>query len=249
LHASHKGSYGDVAIVGGSLGMTGAALLAASAALHAGAGRVFVSLLDVDALQVDITQPELMFRPLKELNLAEMVLVVGCGGGKQIDAAISTLLSAPSPLVLDADALNAIAQSKLWQAMLIKRQENAWVTVLTPHPLEASRLLNTTVLAIQNNRLQAAQQLADHFGCIVVLKGSGTVISAPGQVPFINPTGNAKLATAGSGDVLAGLLGARLAAGHSVLTTARDAVYHHGEVAELWPTSQALCAGALAKSL
>lgn len=249
LHASHKGSYGDVAIVGGAPGMTGAALLAACAALHAGAGRVFVSLLDTNALQVDITQPELMFRPLKELNLADMVLVVGCGGGKQIEAAMSTLLSAPSPLVLDADALNAVAQNKLWQSMLIKRQENAWVTVLTPHPLEAARLLNTTVEAIQSNRLLAAQQLADHFGCIAVLKGSGTVICAPGQIPFINPTGNGKLATAGSGDVLAGLLGTQLAAGHSALTAARDAVFHHGEAADLWPAGQALCAGALAKLL
>jgi hydroxyethylthiazole kinase-like uncharacterized protein yjeF len=249
LHASHKGSYGDVAIVGGAPGMTGAALLAACAALHAGAGRVFVSLLDTNALQVDITQPELMFRPLKELNLADMVLVVGCGGGKPIEAVMSTLLSAPSPLVLDADALNAVAQNKLWQSMLIKRQENAWVTVLTPHPLEAARLLNTTVEAIQSNRLLAAQQLADHFGCIAVLKGSGTVISAPGQIPFINPTGNGKLATAGSGDVLAGLLGTQLAAGHSALTAARDAVFHHGEVADLWPAGQALCAGALAKLL
>ena len=249
LHASHKGSFGDVAIVGGAPGMTGAALLAASAALYAGAGRVFVSLLDTDAVQVDISQPELMFRPFNHLNLASMVLVCGCGGGTAVEAVMRAVLASPSPLVLDADALNVLAKSKPLHTLLLRRSESSFATVLTPHPLEAARLLMTTVQEIQNNRLHAAQQLVRQFGCIVVLKGSGTVIAAHGQVPFINPTGNGKLATPGSGDVLAGMVGASLAAGLEPFTAAREAVFRHGEAADRWPPGPALCAMALAKSL
>lgn len=249
LHASHKGSFGDVAVIGGAPGMTGAALLAASAALHAGAGRVFVSLLDDQARQVDDKQPELMFRPFDALDLAAMVVVCGCGGGTQIEAVLAEVLSTPSPLVLDADALNALAESATLQALLIKRSKTAWPTLLTPHPLEAARLLKTKTQDVQKNRLQAAQQLAHQFACIVVLKGSGTVIAAPEQVPFINPTGNGKLATPGSGDVLAGLLGARLAAGQLAFSAACDAVYRHGEVADQWPQYPSLTAGMLAKML
>ena len=249
LHASHKGSYGDVAVIGGAPGMTGAALLAASAALYAGAGRIFISLLDKEALQIDTNQPELMFRPFNDLNLASMVVVCGCGGGTQVEAVMREVLASPSPLVLDADALNVLAKSKPLQTLLVLRSETNCTTVLTPHPLEAARLLMTTVQGIQNNRLHAAQQLVRQFGCIVVLKGSGTVIAAPGQVPYINPTGNGKLATPGSGDVLAGLVGARLAAGHAPFPAARDAVFRHGEVADQWPLGPALSAMALARSL
>jgi len=176
-------------------------------------------------------------------------VVCGCGGGTPIEAVLAKILSTPSPLVLDADALNALAESAALQALLIKRSKTAWPTVLTPHPLEAARLLKTTSQEIQKNRLQAAQQLADQFACIVVLKGSGTVIAAPEQVPFINPTGNGKLATPGSGDVLAGILGAYLAAGQLPFSAACDAVYRHGEVADQWPQSPALTAGMLAKML
>ena len=249
LHASHKGSFGDVAVIGGATGMTGAALLAASAALQAGAGRVFVSLLDHNARQVDDTQPELMFRSFDALNLSSMAVVCGCGGGTQIEALLAEILSTPSPLVLDADALNALAESTALQALLIKRSKSAWPTVLTPHPLEAARLLKTSTQEIQKNRLQAAKQMANQFICIVVLKGSGTVIAAPEQVPFINPTGNGKLATPGSGDVLAGLLGAHLAAGQLPFPAACDAVYRHGEVADQWPKYQSLTAGMMAKML
>lgn len=244
LHASHKGSYGDVAIVGGSVGMTGAALLAASAALHAGAGRVFVC---TDTLQVDTSQPELMFRPFDALDLSAMTVVCGCGGANQIDTVLSHLLSSPAPLVLDADALNVLANSQTLQTQL--RVRGARSTVLTPHPLEAARLLETTAQEIQNNRLYAAQQLADRFGCVAVLKGSGTVTAAPGKVPFINPTGNARLATPGSGDVLAGLIGARLASGITPFLAARSAVFHHGQVADQWPHGQVLSAGMLARML
>ncbi len=244
-HAAHKGRFGDVAIIGGAPGMTGAALLAASAALHAGAGRVYVGLLDANALQVDTQQPELMFRPFALLDYSAMTVVCGCGGGSDMAKVLGKILSSKVRLVLDADALNAIAAEVQLQGLLIERGTRQWATVLTPHPLEAARLLNCTTQEVQNNRLQAAQELAERLHCIVVLKGSGTVIAAPGETPFINPTGNAKLATAGSGDVLSGLIGARLALGSAPFETACQSVYQHGALADQWPEGTGLTAAEL----
>jgi hydroxyethylthiazole kinase-like uncharacterized protein yjeF len=121
--------------------------------------------------------------------------------------------------------------------------------VITPHPLEAARLLKTKTPAIQNNRLKAAQDLADLFDCVVVLKGSGTVIAAPGQIPRINTTGNGKLAIGGTGDVLAGLIGARMAQGLSAFDAACAAVHQHGQMADTWPSGQSLTASQLAQAL
>ena len=248
-HASHKGSYGDVAVIGGAPGMTGAALLAASAALFAGAGRVFVGLLDTEALRADTSQPELMFRPVNELDFKAMTLVCGCGGGDAIRADLPRLLSTSARLVIDADALNAIANDTQLQTLLRARTGRFADTVLTPHPLEAARLLGVNTVQVQADRLATAQLLTQSYGCVVVLKGSGTVIAAPGQTPIINPTGNARLAAAGTGDVLAGLIGARLAAGLPAFQAACDAVYQHGLEADRWPENLPLTAGALARSL
>jgi len=248
-HASHKGSYGDVVVVGGAKGMTGAALLAASAALHGGAGRVFVSLLDDQPLPLDPTQPELMFRGLGTLPLDAMTVVCGCGGGAEIASQLPELLKSARQLVIDADGLNAIAQSASLQALLGARGQQQRATVLTPHPLEAARLLACTAADIQANRLASAQQLARRFACTVVLKGSGTVIAQADTTPAINPTGNARLATAGTGDVLAGLIGARLAQGHAAFEAACQAVHQHGQVADLWPPDKALTASRLAHAL
>ena len=260
-HASHKGSYGDVAVVGGAPGMTGAALLAGSAALHAGAGRVFVTLLDDAAVAVDCLQPELMFRRLDALDLAALTVVCGCGGGTAMAQPLSKILVSAAHAVVDADALNAIAADRQHRARLAARAANGQPTILTPHPLEAARLLATTTEQVQQNRLQAAMQLANEMGCTVVLKGSGTVIAAPGQVPVINLTGNARLATAGTGDVLAGMMGARMAelvgnraTGGSATAAlafraACDAVYLHGQRADLWPARSMLTASGLARSL
>ena len=246
-HASHKGSYGDVAVIGGAPGMAGAALLAASAALHSGAGRVFVGLLDGGSLSVQPAQPELMFRVPGSLKLHALAVVCGCGGGEAVRALLPRVLTEAARLVLDADALNAVATDSALQALLRARAAQGLPTVLTPHPLEAARLLGCTTLQIQADRLGAAQQLADRFACVVVLKGSGTVIAAPQQTPAINPTGNAQLATAGTGDVLAGMVGARLAAGQFAMAAACEAVYAHGLAADHWPAGQPLTASALAK--
>lgn len=245
-HASHKGSYGDVTIVGGASGMTGAALLAASAALRGGAGRVYVALLDPAAMTVDASRPELMFCPINSLNLEATTLVCGCGGGDAVRSELPRVLATPSALVLDADALNALARDRQLQTLLSHRGQRGRATVLTPHPLEAARLLESTVSQIQANRLSAAQKLADRFTCTVVLKGSGTVIADVNHAPAINPTGNARLATAGTGDVLAGLIGARLASGSEAFRAACEAVFEHGQFADEWPVGASLVAGQLA---
>ncbi|MCA0324502.1 MAG: NAD(P)H-hydrate dehydratase [Proteobacteria bacterium] len=254
-HASHKGSYGDVAVLGGEgllargLGMTGAALLAGSAALHGGAGRVLVALLDGGALAQDTVRPELMLRRPEALALDTLTVVCGCGGGQAVRAWLPAVLAQAPCLVLDADALNALAEAPPAQAALRQRAAAGHGTVLTPHPLEAGRLLATSAAEIQQDRLAAAHALAERFQCAVVLKGSGTVIAAPGMAPRINPTGNARLATAGTGDVLAGLIGARLAAGLPPFEAACAAVFQHGSVADRWAASGALTADQLARAL
>jgi hydroxyethylthiazole kinase-like uncharacterized protein yjeF len=255
LHASHKGSHGDVAVIGGEglgargMGMTGAALLAASGALHGGSGRVLVSLLDGGAMTLDPVQPEWMFRTFEALDLGKLTVVCGCGGGEAVRSALPRVLSQSLQLVLDADALNAIATDSALRTLLQQRGVRGRATVLTPHPLEAARLLGTTASAVQADRLAAARQLSGELHCAVLLKGSGTVVAAPGETTVINPTGNALLGTAGAGDVLAGLVGARLAAGHQAFKAAGSAVYLHGAAADDWPAGQALTASALARRL
>jgi ADP-dependent NAD(P)H-hydrate dehydratase / NAD(P)H-hydrate epimerase len=243
LHASHKGVYGDVCIVGGAPGMAGATLLAGRAALQGGAGRVFACPLGASELALDAQHPELMLRSFDDLDWSGMALVAGCGGGQAIAEYLPLILGHAKQLVLDADALNRIAESPLLQQQLAQRPTGH--TVLTPHPLEAARLLATSTSSIQADRLRAAQVLAERFQCVVVLKGSGTVIASATDIPRINPTGNARLASAGTGDVLAGLLGARLANGWPALDAACDAVYRHGQAADHWPgpvlPASALC--------
>jgi ADP-dependent NAD(P)H-hydrate dehydratase / NAD(P)H-hydrate epimerase len=247
-HASHKGSFGDVAVIGGASGMTGAAWLAASAALHQGAGRVFVCLLDKSPKSVDPIQPELMVRDADTLDVAHMTVVCGCGGGEDVATRLPKLLSQAPRLVLDADALNAIAADAHLRLLLSARHHRARATVITPHPLEAARLLGCDTAQVQNDRLDAAQTLAQSLGCTVVLKGSGTVIASPGGVSTINPTGNARLASAGTGDVLAGMVGALLSQGLSAVAAAQSAVWWHGHAADKWPADQVLVASELARS-
>ena len=265
-HASHKGSFGDVAVIGGESTprshMSGAALLAARAALHAGAGRVFVALLGAPAdahLTVDLVQPELMFRSVDALDMKRQVVVCGCGGGEAVKTVLAKVLSTATRAVFDADALNAISSDVQLQTLLKARHHRGYSTVLTPHPLEGARLLGSTAAQVQSSRLASAGELADRFQCVVVLKGSGTVVAAPGQLPAINSTGNALLATPGTGDVLAGMVGACLAGGvqgedeaiGAAFNAACSAVFAHGQIADGWALNkpgQALTASLLAAS-
>jgi ADP-dependent NAD(P)H-hydrate dehydratase / NAD(P)H-hydrate epimerase len=249
-HAQHKGSFGDVAVVGGAVGMCGAALLAARAAQAAGAGRVFVELLDPAGMGLDAQRPELMFRhgwtQSAPAVLGASTVVCGCGGGDTVRAPLPRLLSVAKRLVLDADALNALASDAALVPLLHARAGRGLATVLTPHPLEAARLLDCTTAEVQADRLQAAHALAARYRAIVVLKGSGSVIAAPGQITRINSTGNAALASAGTGDVLAGWLGGRWAqpeAGDeaaTAFTVAIQAVAEHGAAAEPQPADALL---------
>ncbi|MFT3717686.1 NAD(P)H-hydrate dehydratase [Pseudorhodoferax sp.] len=248
LYASHKGSYGDVAVLGGAPGMRGAAVLAASAALHAGAGRVYVATLGSGNPELATELPELMWRSPASLALDALAIACGCGGGTAVAAVLPAVLDAAARLVLDADALNAVAADAGLQQQLRQRCAHGLATVLTPHPLEAARLLGGSAAEIQADRLAAARRLAERFGAVAVLKGSGTVVAAPGHTPVLNPTGNARLATAGTGDVLAGLLAARLAAGDGAWEAACHAVYRHGALADGWPTGRPLTAAALARA-
>jgi ADP-dependent NAD(P)H-hydrate dehydratase / NAD(P)H-hydrate epimerase len=257
-HATHKGSYGDVAVVGGAPGMTGAAWMAARAALAAGAGRVYCSLLDAHAPLLDAIAPELMgrsawWRSSPEL-LRHSTVVCGCGGGAAVREALPPLLSNVPRLVLDADALNALAADAQLQDLLVQRSGRGLSTVLTPHPLEAARLLHTGTAQVQADRLLSAQTLADKFSSTVLLKGSGTVIAARGQVPHINATGNAALASAGTGDVLAGWLAGLWSQSPDLapLEVSSAAAWWHGQAADAWSQEGQLgplCASTLSARL
>jgi hydroxyethylthiazole kinase-like uncharacterized protein yjeF len=226
--------------------MTGAAVLAATAALHTGAGRVLLNLLGPAPTGASWPADLMLSRP-EDLNLQDMTVVAGCGGGQAITEHMGRLLQHSARLVLDADALNVLARDPWLQDLLKKRRPHT--TAITPHPLEAARLLQTTTALIQSDRLSAAQSLADRYACCVALKGSGTVLACPEEVPLINTTGNGRLATGGTGDVLAGMVGARLAQSHDAWLALQQAVWQHGQLADNWPQDRALTASALAQTL
>jgi hydroxyethylthiazole kinase-like uncharacterized protein yjeF len=230
-HNSHKGSYGDVAVVGGASGMVGAAMLAANTAAHCGAGRTYVAFIG-PAPAYDSTHPELMLRDAMQIDLTRPTLVIGPGLGNSAQASdiLCKALASDKDIVIDADALNLIAQDTSLRQRLHSR---SGASILTPHPLEAARLLGSSSAAVQDDRLGAARTLARDLNAIVILKGSGCIISQPHGGMAINPTGNPALATAGSGDVLAGLCGALLAQGWPAWETALAATWIHGKAADL----------------
>lgn len=259
-HGGHKGRFGDVIVVGGAPGMAGAALLAARAALVAGAGRVFVCALDDSLPALDAARPELMWRPVawsqSPAVLADATLVCGCGGGEAVKPVLPALLSRAPRLVLDADALNAIAADAALQTMLHARADRGQATVLTPHPLEAARLLgHGDAGAVQADRCAAAATLAARWRCSVVLKGSGSVIASADRPPSLNASGHARLASAGTGDVLAGwLAGLWSAAGASMAALptsqiALAATWSHGRAAEAGDPAAPLAASDLIAGL
>ncbi|WP_208277502.1 NAD(P)H-hydrate dehydratase [Massilia oculi] len=229
-HNTHKGSFGDVAIVGGAHGMAGAPVLSARGALYAGAGRVYVAALNTPP-GYDSSQPEIMFRSADDFDFFGRTLVIGPGMGDSANAIrlLAKALDSDSPLVIDADALNLIGASPDLQSRLAQRTAPA---VLTPHPLEGARLLGMTAGVVQSDRLASAREMALRTNATVILKGSGTVIARPDGEVLVNPTGNAGLATAGSGDVLAGICGALLAQGWTGWEAAAAATWIHGAAAD-----------------
>ncbi|WP_338849332.1 NAD(P)H-hydrate dehydratase [Massilia sp. W12] len=236
LHYSHKLSHGNLAIIGGAPGMSGALILAARAALLAGAGRVQVFFVAPQSAcpPFDPQHPELMCRPLEKEAPQQAVQVVGPGMGSSKEACIALkhALSSDAALVLDADALNLLSlESGLQQLLRSRRAAN----ILTPHPLEAARLLGQGARGaaqVQADRIKAARELAQRYASIVILKGSGSIIANPHGHVVINPTGGPALATAGTGDVLAGLCGALLAQQWPAWEAALAACWLHGKAGD-----------------
>lgn len=247
-HASHKGVFGDVVVIGGAATMGGAVRLAGRAASLTGAGRVYLAPLE-GTTDFDPAAPELMTRRWSEAPIDRATVVCGCGGGDAVRTALPGVVARAPRLVLDADALNAVASDPMLAAQLVARAAAGRATVLTPHPLEAARLLAVDTAVVQRDRLAAARQLADRTRAVVVLKGSGTVVAAPWSTPSINASGNAALASAGSGDVLAGMIGGDWAGAGSAgdsgepavaqaLESARTMVARHGGLADAWGSRQ-----------
>jgi hydroxyethylthiazole kinase-like uncharacterized protein yjeF len=235
---SHKGRFGSLGVVGGNRGMVGAALLAARSALLCGAGKVRAGLLSPDAPALDFERPELMLGAVDDALEME-VIVAGCGAGQSPSATsvsmfertvMPTLIAAAKPVVFDADALNAIAYNASLETDLVTRRQAP--TILTPHPAEAARLLHRGTPEVNDDRVGSALALAQRFNAYVVLKGAGSVCAFPDGRWSINTTGNAGLAAAGSGDVLAGMIGALLAQKLEPDKALQYAVCLHGAAAD-----------------
>ena len=228
---AHKGSHGTCVIIGGANGMLGAVLLASRAAIRTGAGKVKVGWLAKPHPQVDPLIPEVMMgSAIKLINSECHALVIGCGLGVS-GAAVRLLKSALErdvPMVIDADALNLIAQSAQLATAL---QTRKFPAIITPHPAEVARLLGCSTADVRRDRFKAARNLAKNYRCIAVVKGAGTVV-CDGTTTTVNGTGNPLLATAGTGDVLAGMIGALLAQGYDAATAARLGVCMHGAAAD-----------------
>jgi hydroxyethylthiazole kinase-like uncharacterized protein yjeF len=243
---SHKGTYGHLLLVAGSTGKAGAAVLAARAAVRAGAGLVTVAVPEPLLAVVNAGSVESMTLPLPagasgqlaaaapDLVLAAAaamnVLAIGPGLGQEPETAAAIrriVLAAPLPAVVDADALNAFAGRA---AELAGRTAG---TLLTPHPGELARLLGLSTAEVQADRAAAARRAAAECGAIVVLKGHLTLVADPSGGLYINPTGNPGMATGGTGDVLTGIVGGLVAQRLQLLAAAQLGVYLHGLAGDL----------------
>ncbi|MDO6721185.1 NAD(P)H-hydrate dehydratase [Psychrosphaera sp. 1_MG-2023] len=212
---SHKGSFGHVVCIGGAVGMPGAIFMAAKSALRSGAGKVTVITHPQNVTLINSLAPELMVfgsdgemdQSIKDRISHADILVVGPGlsvapwGESVFTQLVADDLLAHIPTILDADALNLLC--KHYVPLVKNKNLNKWV--LTPHPLEAARLLDISVLDVSKNRVAIARDIAHKFGAVVVLKGCGSIIT-DGVNVAINGSGNPGMATAGMGDVLAGVI-------------------------------------------
>ncbi len=226
---AHKGASGHVLVIGGNLGMAGAALLAGRAALRAGAGLVSIATRAEHAAALTAAQPELMVHgittPASLDPLLERASVVALGPGLGQDewarALFAHVMARELPMVVDADALNLLARTP--------RYRDDWV--LTPHPGEAARLLQSPVAVVQGDRLSSVRALQQRYGGAVVLKGSGSLVS--GTCPAVCPYGNPGMAVAGMGDTLTGIVAALRAQGADLHLAARLGVLLHACAGDL----------------
>ena len=227
----HKGMAGSVAVLGGAAGMSGAALLAGRAALKMGAGRVYVGLLE-ENLSLDFQNPELMLRHPDDAlgqDLDALVVGPGIGQGERAETLVGAALASDLPCVVDADALNLISENEDLRHACARRTAD---TLLTPHPAEAARLLALSTADVQADRVKAAKILAANLNAHVVLKGAGSILVARDGHWFVNTSGNPGMASAGMGDVLAGILGALLAQRYSGESSLVLGVHLHGAAAD-----------------
>ena len=228
----HKGTFGTLGVVGGADGMMGAPILAGRAALKTGAGKVWIGLAGAVRPAVDWGAPELMLRAADAVLAGACDALVagpGLGVGAPARKLVAGAVAKAVPLVLDADALNLIAGDPVLRAAVRARTAP---TLVTPHPAEAARLLATDTARVGADRLAAAQAIAQDLRAHVVLKGAGSVLAYPDGRFDINGSGGPALATAGTGDVLAGMLGAMLAQGIAPRDALRFAVCLHGAAAD-----------------
>lgn len=239
LRNSHKGSFGWVLGIGGNSSMSGAVRLCGEAALRSGAGKVTLATMPGHAALVNLTCPELMVRGVRGgKQLAPLldqvdVIVIGTGLGQTSwsEDLFKTCMRTAKPIVLDADGLNILA--RLHSAMTNRSQLPRDNWILTPHPAEAGRLLGCPAREVQQDRVAAAQRLARQFEASVVLKGCGTVVAEPSGWYAICPLGNPGMASAGTGDVLAGVIGALVAQGLSLRQAAATGVVAHARAGDL----------------
>jgi hydroxyethylthiazole kinase-like uncharacterized protein yjeF len=242
---SHKGTFGKVLTVAGSVGMTGAGAMASESALKIGAGLSYYALPEGLNIAMEAALTEVITRPLPEtdsgslsldgfdkiIEYAEECDVVALGPGVSPNSETTKLVSKlcseiTKPLVIDADGLLAAGLGEL-------HSDKRPATIITPHPGEMARLLDTSIEEVQSNRLKTAEEAAKRFGCIVVLKGYRTLIADPGGQVYANLTGNPGMATAGSGDVLTGSIAGLMAQGVDPLQAAAAGAFIHGLAGDL----------------
>jgi len=242
---SHKGDFGHVFIIAGSRGLTGAAALCANACLRAGAGLATLGIPESLNIAMEAKLTEVMTCPLPETSMGTLALkakekilemasksdVVIIGPGLSLVADTQRLireliLEIEKNLVLDADALNAIKE----RIFLLRKTKGS--CIITPHPGEMARLIGKTPQYIQRNRLTVAKKISLQYNIVVVLKGAGTIVAEKERY-YVNKTGNPGMATAGSGDVLTGVIGGFLAQGLGLFDAARLGVYVHGMAGDL----------------
>lgn len=227
---THKGSYGHVLVVGGDYGMGGAVRLAAEAAARVGAGLVSVATRPEHVPIVSGSRPELMCHQVAEATDLEPlleranVIVIGPGLGKSnwAKSLLDKLLQSKLPKLLDADSLNLLSESPI--------QSEDWI--LTPHPGEASRLLNISCREVQANRFKAITELYQKYHGVIILKGAGTLIKSKEPLLRVCPAGNPGMASGGMGDVLSGVIGGLLAQGLKLKVAAEVGVFVHSAAAD-----------------
>jgi len=251
---ANKGSFGRVLIISGSTGMTGAGCLTAMAALRSGAGLVYIgvpsslwhiyasSVTEAITLPLDDDGSGRLSQSLIDRidTVIEKKDVIAIGPGLSVNNAIieivgSVIKKAQVPLVIDADALNAISAD----VSILKHLRVP--AVITPHPGEMSRLTGIDIADIQNNRLEVAGEFAARWNVVTVLKGAGTVVAKPDGALFLNTTGNPGMATAGSGDVLAGIIAGLIGQGMKPEDAAVAGVYLHGYAGDVARSKKGEC--------